>query len=288
MTSTNGFVRRARFASRLACVLSLAAALAGCGLAQDVARQAGLPDGVFQAFGLASHKTVAAPAPAPVVATKPARKHEARRSHHRRHHAKEHVDDKAAAAATPADLGTAAGANGADAGNFTDHVPPPVVANSDGSADAAKEAAAAPAPEAAAPDPAPRAEEHEAAATPRVPSRASRKQVEEKVYAAIQHCKELHRQGGLGTYQQTAECMGPRIWAAWHDANYPYMDLIGLYVSALERGAARLDRHEITEAEFEQEMTRMQNRIAAEEQRRNLPAAQLTNISGTGGLAPTE
>lgn len=286
MTSTNTGVWHARAAWRLIGVTVIAAALSGCGLAQDVARQAGMPDSVFLALGFADRNAAAVAAPAPIVAAKPTAKHEARRSRRHRHHAKGHADEKTASRTSPADLGAAAGAKDADAAQgFTDRVPPPVVANSDGTADAAKDAAAAPPAAAAAPDATPRAA---ASPAPAVPSRASRRQVEEKVYAAIQQCKELHRQGGLGSFQQTAECMGPRIWAAWHDANYPYMDLIGLYVSALERGAARLDRHEITEAEFEQEMTRMQNRIAAEEQRRNLPAAQLTNISGTGALTPTE
>jgi hypothetical protein len=276
MNSATGSMRHARQAWRLVCIVAVAAALAGCGMAQDVARQAGLPDGIFQALGFPDHHAAAA-APAPVVAVAPAPKHEARRSHHRRHHTKGHADKAAAKTADAAALGSA------------DPVPPPVVANSDGVAEAAKDVAVAPPPEAAATDAPPHADEHAAAApAPNVPSHATRKQVEGKVYAAIQHCKDLHRQGGLGTYQQTAECMGPRIWAAWHDANYPYMDLIGLYVSALERGAARLDRHEITEAEFEQEMTRLQARMASEEQRRNLPAAQLTNISGTAGLAPME
>jgi hypothetical protein len=270
-------------------VAVVAASLSGCGLAQDVARQAGLPDSVFQALGFADHHAAAAAAPASVVAV-PSPKPEARRSHRRKHHAKGHADDKAAAATSPAELGTSEAKSADAAQGFTDHVPPPVVATSDGKADATQDGASpAPAPAQAAADATPHADQRAAASPlPPVPSRVSRRKVEEKVYAAIQQCKELHRQGGLGSFQQTAECMGPRIWAAWHDANYPYMDLIGLYVSALERDAARLDRHEITEAEFEQEMTRMQNRIASEEQRRDLPAAQLTNISGTGGLAPTE
>lgn len=97
--------------------------------------------------------------------------------------------------------------------------------------------------------------------------------------AAVEACKNKHASGELTTYVDAALCANPPVVAAYRKANYPYMDLVYLGVSAKLAGAAKLDSGEITEDQFESQLAQLRTRIAAEETRRRSAAG--TPVAGS-------
>lgn len=90
----------------------------------------------------------------------------------------------------------------------------------------------------------------------------------ERSRAAIAQCRERRLKKEIATYEQSAQCASPLIYAAWLDAGYPHMDLITAWLNAREAGSAKVDQKAITPKEFEQQMAQVTNRLTAEEQRR--------------------
>jgi hypothetical protein len=91
-----------------------------------------------------------------------------------------------------------------------------------------------------------------------------------KSVAATRECQESRLRGEIKTHKESVECSNPKIFAAWQQAQYPYMDLVQLQLSARLVGAENLDKKKITEAEFQLQLAELQTRIAAEEQRRRV------------------
>ncbi len=90
----------------------------------------------------------------------------------------------------------------------------------------------------------------------------------ENTRAAIAECRERRLRKELASYKESAECASPKIFAAWREANYPYMDLLTAWLNAREEASAQVDQKAITPKEFERQMGLLTNRLTAEEQRR--------------------
>ena len=101
----------------------------------------------------------------------------------------------------------------------------------------------------------------------------------ERSRAAIAQCRERRLKKEIATYQQSAQCASPLIYAAWRDAGYPHMDLITAWLNAREAASAKVDQKAITAKEFEQQMAAITNRLTAEEQRRR--SGQLRSADST-------
>src|SRR5712691_8731260 len=107
---------------------------------------------------------------------------------------------------------------------------------------------------------------------------AALQEASRKMNAAVMECREMRLRKKLKSFRESAECSRPKIIAAYQEAGYPYMDLIVLFASARMAGAENLDKGKNTEAEVQLQMAELQNRIAAEEQRRNLALANAQAI----------
>jgi hypothetical protein len=86
--------------------------------------------------------------------------------------------------------------------------------------------------------------------------------------AAREECQNRRTMGEL-TLVQTVACANPRIVAAFERAHYPYMDLLRLGMDARLAGAEKVDRGEISETVYMQQLRELRERIADEMSRRN-------------------
>jgi hypothetical protein len=85
---------------------------------------------------------------------------------------------------------------------------------------------------------------------------------------AINDCRDKRQRGELPSYKASAQCSNPRIFAAWQAAQYPHMDLITQWLNAREAASDRVDQHQLSPDQFEQQMDDVTVRLTAEEQRR--------------------
>lgn len=97
----------------------------------------------------------------------------------------------------------------------------------------------------------------------------------DKMRAIHEQCDERRRSGEFKTLTQVERCVGPRVIAAYEEAHYPYMDLIRFAEAARLAGAEKVDRGQITEAEYDRQRLLLRDRLADEISRRNKePASQ--------------
>lgn len=99
-------------------------------------------------------------------------------------------------------------------------------------------------------------------------------------------CNEKRLKKEIRGYKASVECSTQRVVAARRERNYPYMDLVDLYEAARLVGAEKVDKGQITVAEYNFQLAELQTRIAAEEQRRGLAVAN-TQIAQTQAQAAT-
>jgi hypothetical protein len=99
----------------------------------------------------------------------------------------------------------------------------------------------------------------------------------EKTRAAIVECRQRRLNKEIVTYRAYAECSRSKIFAAWLEAHYPYMDLITAWLNGREVASEQIDNKSIKPLEFEREMADLTIRLTVEEERR-----------GTGVLTQTE
>jgi hypothetical protein len=92
--------------------------------------------------------------------------------------------------------------------------------------------------------------------------------IKEQVDEAAQDCRQKRLNGELKTFVASVQCSNPRIIAAYQNANYPNMDLVELVTASRLAGAEKIDRGEITEAEFQLQLAELGTRVASEEERR--------------------
>ncbi len=90
----------------------------------------------------------------------------------------------------------------------------------------------------------------------------------ERSRAAIEECRERRLDKELASYQASAQCSNLKIFAAWQEARYPHMDLITEWLNAREAASEKVDQHQLTPQQFEQEMDQLTVRLTAEEERR--------------------
>lgn len=90
----------------------------------------------------------------------------------------------------------------------------------------------------------------------------------EKSRVAIEDCRERRLRGEIKTYQESAQCSNPLIFAAWKAANYPHMDLITAWLNARETESEKVDQKAITPEQFERDMDALTIRLTSEERRR--------------------
>jgi hypothetical protein len=67
------------------------------------------------------------------------------------------------------------------------------------------------------------------------------KQAREIARSAMQECKDRRLRGEIRTYVDSVRCSNDRVQAAYRDASYPYIDLVGLYTAARLAGAEQID-----------------------------------------------
>lgn len=88
--------------------------------------------------------------------------------------------------------------------------------------------------------------------------------------AAISECKQRRLNRELKTLRASVDCSNPRIYAAWRDAGDPHLDLLGVVLAARAAGADKVDKGQITEAEYELQLAQLNARLNDERGRRNL------------------
>lgn len=107
----------------------------------------------------------------------------------------------------------------------------------------------------------------------------------EEALRAAADCRARRLAGELRTYTASVRCSNPTFLSAMQQGGYPYMDLIHLLAAARLAGAEKIDRQELTEAEFQLQYTELAARVTAEEQRRNLETLN-TRDSAIAARAP--
>ncbi|MDO9298656.1 hypothetical protein [Bradyrhizobium sp.] len=105
-----------------------------------------------------------------------------------------------------------------------------------------------------------------------------------KIDSIMAECNEKRLKKEIRGYKASVECSTQRVVAARRERNYPYMDLVDLYEAARLVGAEKVDKGQITVAEYNFQLAELQTRIAAEEQRRGLAVAN-TQIAQTQAQA---
>jgi hypothetical protein len=86
--------------------------------------------------------------------------------------------------------------------------------------------------------------------------------------AADQACESERTMGIYKTHAQVADCVQTAVVPIFTKANYPYMDLVYLYLSAKRVAAKKTDRHLVGEDDADSQLTDLGNRIRQQEQQR--------------------
>jgi hypothetical protein len=93
--------------------------------------------------------------------------------------------------------------------------------------------------------------------------------------AAIHECDEQRKRGELKTFKAAVECSNPKIYSAWKDAGDPNIDLLNVWLAARLVGAEKVDKKQVTEAEYQLELAELDSRLTNEKRRRNLANAEM-------------
>ncbi len=99
-------------------------------------------------------------------------------------------------------------------------------------------------------------------------SASAARDADERAQAAYAACDAQLRAGALTSYRQAADCARPRVLSVYQQNGYPYMDLVNLDLSARAIGAERIDNGFASPADVERDILTLEQRIAAERQRR--------------------
>lgn len=103
----------------------------------------------------------------------------------------------------------------------------------------------------------------------------------EQVASAYARCDQRYAAGLIKSHLAAVNCATPDVIAAYQAAGYPFEDLVYVSIEARRRGAANVDRGDVTEAQYEHDAAELDTRIAAEEARRRTTI----NRTGTPSLA---
>ena len=104
--------------------------------------------------------------------------------------------------------------------------------------------------------------------------------------AVAEQCKEKRLAGELDGHVASVRCSNPSYRKELAAANYPYMDLIELFLSYRLALAKKIDDGEVTQEEAELEFAQLRTQITAEEMRRNamLQAAHAQRMAGISAV----
>jgi len=95
------------------------------------------------------------------------------------------------------------------------------------------------------------------------------KQVGIEVKAVVDECKNKRLIGDLKTFAASANCSNPRILAAYQNAGYPYMDLIGQLTAKRLEVSEKIDAGQLTEGQAQLETAQFITHLVNIEKQRN-------------------
>lgn len=108
-----------------------------------------------------------------------------------------------------------------------------------------------------------------------------------EVKAALKECRDKRISGELKTYVEAAKCSSPKIFDAYQKENYPYMDLVNLYVAKRVEIAGKLDKKKLTESEADLKIAEVTTELTNEQRRRNLENMSANNQATVARAAQT-
>jgi hypothetical protein len=83
-------------------------------------------------------------------------------------------------------------------------------------------------------------------------------------------CRNKRLSGELKTFVESVNCSNPKFVAAYHNAHYPYMDLIGLITAKRLEVAEKIDEKKLTEGQAQLENAEFMVHVVNIERQRNL------------------
>ena len=93
-----------------------------------------------------------------------------------------------------------------------------------------------------------------------------------KARAAVEGCEAKRKEGELTSEAAVVECANPQLLAAYIDARVLYLDLTKLWLAAKLDAAKKLDKGDITRAQYDLDLSEWRLKIASEEERRKKAA----------------
>jgi len=93
--------------------------------------------------------------------------------------------------------------------------------------------------------------------------------------AAVLECSERHKRGEIKSFKAEVECSNPKVYAAWKAAGDPNLDLLNVLLAAKLVGAEKVDKGQVTPAEYQLQLAELNARITEERRRRSLDNANL-------------
>jgi len=93
--------------------------------------------------------------------------------------------------------------------------------------------------------------------------------------AAVRECDEKRKRGELKSFKAAVECSNPKIYGAWKEAGDPNIDLLNVLLAARLVGAEKVDKKQVTEAEYQLELAELDSRLTNEKRRRSLANAEM-------------
>jgi hypothetical protein len=79
----------------------------------------------------------------------------------------------------------------------------------------------------------------------------------------------------LKSFKAAVECSNSKIYGAWKEAGDPNLDLLNVWLAARLVGAEKVDKKQVTEAEYQLELAELDSRLTNERRRRSLANAEI-------------
>jgi len=84
-----------------------------------------------------------------------------------------------------------------------------------------------------------------------------------------------HKRSEIKSFKAEVECSNPKVYAAWKTAGDPNLDLLNVLLAAKLVGAEKVDKGQVTVAEYQLQLAELNARITEERRRRNFANADL-------------
>lgn len=108
-----------------------------------------------------------------------------------------------------------------------------------------------------------------------------------KARVAVEGCEAKRKEGELKSEAAVVECANPQLLAAYIDARVLYLDLTKLWLAAKLDAAKKLDKGDITRAQYDLDLAEWRLKIASEEDRRKKAAVDTSAGREPEPHAPT-